>query len=200
MKKTFTLVVGLMLVLSGCTYVGTREAVNPLESQHINTDKAFYLIYPQNGIQKTYFTANLKENEESASQVVNTFQKKFYEKVGSLTISENNLSLDDGFRIAKARGDDYLINMDINSWKDAFYMTCRPSQQQGATTVLDQALDSADVTISIYDVKTQKLLNRQRVQNSGCPVIFFGVLPLGKMSPSSRFAASLDKWFENLQQ
>lgn len=186
-------------MLGGCTFVGTNESINPLESQSVDTSQSFYMIYPKNGVQQTFFAGDITENEDSAADASAVFYKKFYKQFGGLTLSDENISLSDGFAIAKNRGDKYLITMDINEWKDAFYMTCRPSQQQGQMTTLNQAMDSADVTISVYDVTSQQLLNRQRIQNSGCPTVFLSLIPVGKMSPDSRLRSSLDEWFENLQ-
>lgn len=202
MKKIVILTAAAVIGLTGCTFVGTREKVQPIEQNVVDTSQSFYMIYPTNGVEQTYFTASITESTTSAKDASDVFYKKFYKKFGGLVISDKNISLTDGFKTANARGDKYLITMDINEWKDAFYMTCRPSTNpNGLTpmTTLDQAMDSADVTINVYDVKNQKLLNKQRIQNSGCPVVFLAVIPVGKNSPDSRFSSSLDKWAENLK-
>ncbi|MDR0741432.1 MAG: DUF4823 domain-containing protein [Rickettsiales bacterium] len=199
MKKITFMTLAIIMILSGCTWVGTKENVQLLEKGEIDISQSFYMIYPTNGIEQTYFTASITESETSAKDASDVFYKKFYKKFGSLVISDENVSLEQGFKTAKARGDKYLIAMDINEWKDTFYMTCQPSPQVARVNdVMYQVMDTADITISVYDVNSQKLLNKQRVQNRGCPMSILVLIPIGKMSPDSRFNSSLDKWLENL--
>jgi hypothetical protein len=201
MKKITFMTIAAIMVLGGCTYVGTRENIQPLEKNTVDISQSFYMIYPTNGVKQTYFTASISESETSAKDASSVFYKKFYQKFGGLIISDKNMPLDEGFKIAKSRSDKYLISMDINEWRDTFYIFCQPSPNiaKADHPVMHLVTDAADVTINVYDVNSQELLNKQKVQNRGCPIVLALVIPIGKMSPDSRFSSSLDKWLENLQ-
>lgn len=189
-----------LIVIAGCTWVGTIEKVKTIHTgDSINQNASFYMIFPKNGVEQTYFTQTREENEESSAEAVSVFYNKFHKRFGSLTVTQTNLSLEEGFKQAKLRGDKYLITMEIHEWKDAFYMTCRGNNNPNLATNT-AAFDSFDISIRIYDVKTKVLLNDQRLQNSGCPIILLGVIPVGKMGPDSRFDDTLDAWYRTLNE
>lgn len=198
MKKIFILL--SLIVIAGCTWVGTVENVKTVYTGGtINPNAGFYMIYPQNGAERTFYTQTREENEDSAAEAVSVFYNKFHKNFGSLTVTQTYVSLEEGFKQAKLRGDKYLISMEIHEWKDAFYMTCRTNANPNLPTNT-AAFDSLDVSIRVYDTKTKALLNDQRLQNSGCPIVLLGVVPLGKMGPDSRFDDTLDIWFNTLIQ
>lgn len=196
MKKIFIFL--SLIIIAGCTWVGTVENVKTLHTKGtINPSASYFMIYPKNGTERSFFTQAPEENKDSAAEVSSVFYNKFHKHLGSLTVTENNISLEEGFKQANLRGDNYLISMDIHDWKDAFYMSCRGTNNQNVETN-SAAFDSLDVSIRIYDVKTKALLNDQRLQNSGCPMVILAFIPIGKMSPSSRFDESLNVWFKSL--
>lgn len=198
MKKIFIFL--SLIVIAGCTWVGTVENVKTVHTGGaINLNASFYMIYPQNGAERTFYTQTREENEDSAAEAVSVFYNKFHKNFGSLTVTQTHVSLEEGFKQAKLRGDKYLISMEIHEWKDAFYMTCRTTANPNLPTNT-AAYDSLDVSIRVYDAKTKVLLNDQRIQNSGCPIVLLGVIPFGKMGPDSRFDDTLDIWFNTLIQ
>ncbi|MCL2673611.1 MAG: DUF4823 domain-containing protein [Alphaproteobacteria bacterium] len=198
MKKVALFIMGTLL-LAGCTFVGTSENIGRFEGNDktIDVNASFFLIHPKPGYKKSFVLENRVENKGSAKAASDVFFKKFHKKFGSLTRSDENMTIEEGLRTAKARGDKYLITMDIDEWNSEFYMHCRAvTQRSGSTTA---KTDSIDVSVQVYDVRTGNLLNKQRLQNSGCPVVFLNIIPVGTMGPKGRFDASLDKWFKNIQ-
>ncbi len=199
MKKILLLI--SVLFLNACVAVWPREDVNILKRESkIEKYKSFYVLYPENGDEYTYFLQERTKNEKSAKQVVSVFQQKFDKKLGNLYVGKQGLSLEEGFKEASLRGDEYLIALNINVWQDSFYMHCVAgvSNRGIPADVLEKDYDIADVNIRIYDVKTKQLLNNQNVYNAGCPVVLFNVIPLGKNSPKSRLNSALDDWFDNI--
>lgn len=198
MKKIFIIL--SLIVIASCTWVGTVEKVQTVyATDTINPNASFYMIYPQNGTGGEYYTQTREEIEESANEAVSVFYNKFHKNFGSLTVTPTHLSLEEGFKQAKLRGDKYLITMEIHEWKDAFYMTCRDDTNSNLSANT-AAFDSLDISIRIYDVNTKAILNNQRLQNGGCPVVLLGVIPLGKMGPDSRFDDTLDVWYKALNE
>lgn len=199
MRKIYLML--FILMANGCAWVGTTESIRSFnEKEAINTQSSFYLLYPKNGHEKGYFTGNLAENKNSAKEAVDVFYKKYHKTFGTLTIGKEGETLEEAFKIAGMKGDEYVLSIDIFDWKDAFYMTCVGStNRQGAPETNNNAFDSVDVALQVYDVKTKKLLNKQRLSNNGCPVVFLGVIPIGTMGPKGRFSASLAKWENNLK-
>lgn len=196
MKKCY-LIICLTLLLNACTFVSTTKNVKVFnKDDSIGFENTFFLNYPKNGFEESYFTKKLKENKNSAKNVVDIFKQKMNDSFGNLYISNKNLSLQDAFEEAKLRGDNYLIDMQIITWKDASYILCRPTQSQGTTEVLTK--DSVEIVISIYDVNSKILLNRQKLIENGCPIVFFGFIPVGKNSPHSHFKSLLNEWIKSL--
>jgi hypothetical protein len=193
MKKNL-IALGLILVLANCTFVRKRANVNILgKSDSVNMSSSFYLNYPKNGVEETYVLKKFEENKTSAEEVVASFKKFFAGKVGGLTVGSSNLSLDKAFEEAEIKGDNYLVDMEINEWKDASYPLCRGDNKGNV-----QTLDKADVTIYIYHVKTKQLINKQRLTSSGCPTVFFAFIPLGINNPAGHFAELLQKWIKTI--
>ncbi|MDR0646498.1 MAG: DUF4823 domain-containing protein, partial [Elusimicrobiota bacterium] len=184
-------------LICGCTFVGTRkEHIKFEQDKKIDTSSSFYLILPEDGHEISYFKENRVENKGSGKEAADVFFKKFYKNFGSLVMSKNNITISKGLEEAKIRGDKYMITLDVIEWNDEFYMTCIPAKPN---TVQAQKTDSVDVSIQVYEVATGELLNKQRLQNAGCPTIFFGVIPIGTMGPKGRFNSSLNNWAKNIK-
>lgn len=185
MKKIFIFM--SLIIIAGCTWMGTVESVKIVHIGGIvNPNAGFYMIYPQN------------TEQGDMAEAVSVFYNKFHQSFGTLTVTQTHIPLEEGFKQAKLQGDKYLISMEIHEWKDAFYMTC--SNNNSKQTAKGASVDSLDVSIRVYDVKTKALLNDQRLQNSGCPFVLLGIVPIGKMGPDSRFDDVLDTWFNTLIQ
>ena len=60
-------------------------------------------------------------------------------------------------------------------------------------------LKKAESSVQVYDVATGELLNKQRLQNKGCPTVFLNMIPVGTMGPKGRFSDSLGKWAKNIK-
>lgn len=197
MKKIFIFM--SLIIIAGCTWVGTVESVKTIHTGgSVNPNAGFYMIYPRNEMEKAYDDQAFEDDKNSATKAVGVFYNKFHKAFGALTVTQTHIPLEEGFKQAKLRGDKYLISMEIHDWIDVFYMTCRnnnPKQTANAASV-----DRLDVSIRVYDVKTKALLNDQRLQNSGCPFVLLGIIPVGKMGPDSRFDDALDTWFNTLLQ
>lgn len=198
MNKIFTLL--LTFILCGCTWSMTNEQIKPLNKRaNVDIQSSFYLIYPNNGGEKGYFTGSVDENKESAQEAVDVFYNKYKNKMRALTISNRNISLHEGFQNASRKNAKYLITMNITDWKDAFYMTCQRNLYAGDNHTYNQySIDSIILSIEVYDVRTQSLLNKQTLSNNGCPMVFLSLIPIGTMGPKGRFSDSLDKWEKNL--
>ncbi|MBM3590547.1 MAG: DUF4823 domain-containing protein [Alphaproteobacteria bacterium] len=200
MKKLSITTLLISLFVTSCTWVGTSKQIRVFNKDNpINTQSSFYLNYPKNGFQKTFLTKNLEENPDSAKEVVATFRNGLSEKLGQLTIGEKNLKLDEVFKEASTRGSQYLIDIEIAQWKDASYFLCASSQSPNGQFNEPASIDTVDLTISIYDVKTKKLLNKQTIDNRGCPIVIGGMIPVGKNSPSSRLSSMLADWLNNIR-
>lgn len=190
----------LFLLLANCTWVGTSKQIKVFNKDNpVNTHSSFYLNYPKNGFQKTFLTNKLDENFDSAREVVDTFRSGLSEKMGQLTISGSNLKLDEAFKEASLRGSQYLIDIDIAQWKDASYFLCASSQNRNGQFNEPTSLDTVDLTIFVYDVKDKKLINKQTIDNRGCPIVIGGMIPIGKNSPSSRLSSMLGDWLNNIR-
>jgi hypothetical protein len=195
--KMKVLLAGLVF-LGGCTWVGTSEKIGKFDqAQNIDISASFFMIHPTDGYEKTYFTEERQKNKGSADKAAKIFYDKFTKRFGSLTKSKENMTVAEGLKTARARGDKYMITFDIHEWNSEFYMMCRSTQQPSGASVTKT--DSIDISIQVYDVKTGNLLNKQRLQNSGCPTVFLNIIPVGTMGPSGRFRSSLGKWFENIK-
>ncbi|MBP7710552.1 MAG: DUF4823 domain-containing protein [Rickettsiales bacterium] len=199
--KITTLIISLFaLSLTSCTWVLTSKEIKVFNKDNpVNTQSSFYLNYPKNGFQKTVFTRKLEENPDSAKEVVDTFRSTLSEGLGQLTISEKNLSLEAAFKDASSKGNQYLIEVEIAQWKDASYFLCASSQSPNGQYNEPTSMDTVDVTIFVYDAKTKKLLNKQTIDNRGCPIVFAGMIPIGKNSPSSRLSSMLGDWLNNIR-
>lgn len=198
--KKLLVIAFLVLYLTSCTWVGTVKQIKVFNKDDlVNIQNSFYLNYPKNGFQKTIITNKLEENADSAQEVVSTLRNYLSENLGQLTISEKNLKLEDAFKSALLKGSHYLIDIEITQWKDASYFLCASSQSRNNQFYGPPTLDTVDLTIFIYDVKTQKLLNKQTIDNRGCPTVFFGLIPVGKNNPSSRLLSMLPEWLNNVR-
>lgn len=196
MKKILLLI--SVLLLNACASVAPHENVDILKKEHkIEKYKSFYVLYPENGDEYTYIKQEHTKNEQSAEQVVNIFKTKFNGSFGSLYVGKQGLSLEEGFKDAALRGDDYLITLNINIWQDSFYLNCVAPLAQGSNRDKGKDYDIADVNIRIYDVKTKQMIDNQNLYNAGCPVVVLNI-PFGKNSPEARFKEVLDNWFRNI--
>lgn len=199
MKKNLIAITALYF-LTSCTWVGTQKQVQIFNKDNpVNTQSSFYLLYPKNGYYKTFLTKKLKENKKSSKEVVDTFRSQLTEKLGELTISESNSSLDKAFKNAKDNGSQYLITITINQWKDAYYAACRAHTNHHGRTSSPPTQDTVDLTVFIYNVKTKALLNKQKIENKGCPVVIAGLIPIGKNSPEARLSPMIQEWLENIK-
>jgi len=202
MKNTIKTLIAIILIslISSCSWVGTLKNIKTFDQQtKINTQDSFYLIYPKNGFEKTMILKKLQENPDSAREVVNVFRNKLSENFGELSISDKNVNLEEGFKAANLKGSKYLIDITINQWKDAFYMMCRAGQSSSSFSNEPATLDAVDLTIFVYDVKTKSLINKQKIENSGCPIVLLGYIPIGKNSPSSRLESMIPEWSQNIR-
>lgn len=202
MKNTIKTLIAIILIslISSCSWVGTLKNIKTFDQQtKINTQDSFYLIYPKNGFEKTMILKKLQENPDSAREVVNVFRNKLSENFGELSISDKNVNLEEGFKAANLKGSKYLIDITINQWKDAFYMMCRAGQSSSSFSNEPATLDAVDLTIFVYDVKTKSLINKQKIENSGCPIVLLGYIPIGKNSPSSRLESMIPEWIQNIR-
>lgn len=202
MKNTIKTLIAIILIslISSCSWVGTLKNIKTFDQQtKINTQDSFYLIYPKNGFEKTMILKKLQENPDSAREVVNVFKNKLSENFGELSISDKNVNLEEGFKAANLKGSKYLIDITINQWKDAFYMMCRAGQSSSSFSNEPATLDAVDLTIFVYDVKTKSLINKQKIENSGCPIVLLGYIPIGKNSPSSRLESMIPEWIQNIR-
>lgn len=200
MKKYIVLLL-VFVLFCGCTSVGTKKSLGKFEQdQKIDTAASFYLLLPKDGHEIAYFSGKRTENKGSGAEVADVFFNKFHKSFGSIVKSAEVLSVTQGLEEARARGDKYMITFDINEWNDEFYMTCKPYTSGSGNAANMQVLktDSLDVSVQVYDVATGALLNKQRLQNAGCPTIFLGFIPVGKMGPKGRFKSSLDEWAKNI--
>ena len=202
MKNTIKTLIAIILIslISSCSWVGTLKNIKTFDQQtKINTQDSFYLIYPKNGFEKTMILKKLQENPDSAREVVNVFKNKLSENFGELSISDKNVNLEEGFKAANLKGSKYLIDITINQWKDAFYMMCRAGQSSSSFSNEPATLDAVDLTIFVYDVKTKSLINKQKIENSGCPIVLLGYIPIGKNSPSSRLESMIPEWIQKIR-
>ena len=191
-----------MSLISSCTWVGTVKNIRTFdERSKISTQDSFYLIYPKNGFEKKMFSfsANLQENPSSAKEVVSIFRSSLSENFGELSISDKNIDLEEGFKTAKLKGSKYLIDINIAKWKDAFYAMCAPAQSRHNPDNTPVTFDELDLTIFVYDVQNKSLINKQRLENKGCPIVLAGLIPIGKNSPSSRLESMIPDWLKNLR-
>jgi hypothetical protein len=192
MKKIVLISVGFLL-LGGCSSVIPSRNIGKFEQdKKIDTGASFYMIQPKDGHEITFFKGERVENRGSAKEASDVFFKKFHKKLGSLVRSEQNMTVVHGLEEARARGDKYMITLDIDEWNSEFYMACTGAN--GSTK-----RDSIDISVQIYDVRTGELLNKQRLQNSGCPTILLNLIPVGTMGPKGRFSDSLSAWFKNIK-
>lgn len=199
MKLNTIFTISILILLANCTWVGTNKQIKVFNKDSaIDVQSSFYLNYPKNGFEKTMFTRQLEENPQSAKEVVDVFRSNLSEKFGQLTINDRHLKLDEAFKEAALKGHQYLIDIEIAQWKDASYFLCSSYQSPSGQFNEPTTLDTVDLTILIYDVKTRNLLNKQTIDNRGCPIVIMGTIPVGKNSPSSRFASMLREWQNNL--
>lgn len=197
--KTLTAII-LILLLSNCTWVGTRKNIRTFDERgKISTQDSFYLIYPKNGFEKKMFSQNLQENPDSAKEVIDVLRSGLPINLGELSISDKNIDLEEGFRVAKLKGSKYLIDITINEWKDAFYAMCAPYKTGHNPSLEPSTLDTVDLTIFVYNVQNKSLTNKQKIENRGCPIVISGIIPLGKNTPSSRLESMIPDWLENLR-
>ena len=197
-KLLITLFLSLSLV--GCTWVGTNKQIKISSKDNpVNIRGSFYLNYPKNGFQKTFITRELKENPKSAKEVVGTFENSLSKKLGQISIGEKNLNLEEAFKEASLKNSQYLIEIEIYQWKDASYFLCASHQSPGGQFNEPASIDTVNLAILVYDVKTKKLLNKQTIDNKGCPIVIGGMIPLGKNSPSSRLSSMLGDWLNNIE-
>jgi hypothetical protein len=206
MKNLKNILIAAILIstISNCSWVGTLKNIKTFDEQtKINAQDNFYLIYPKNGFEKTMITKTLKENPNSAREVVNVFRNTLSSAVGELNIGDKNLDLEEGFKTAKLKGSKYLIDISINEWKDAFYMMCAAASttapRAGYRVSDPVSLDAVDLTIFVYNVQNKSLINKQRIENRGCPIVFLGFIPIGKNSPSSRLESMIPEWLKNIK-
>ena len=194
MKNLTIFLASSFLFLVSCSYTGTQQQVKLHHKEHsVNLSSSFYLIYPKNGL-KQGFTAKMKENPKSATEVVATLKEYFVENGSTLAVSSKNIELDDGFKKAKQNGSEYLMKVDINQWQDVYYGSCRGA---GMHKHQISSLDTADVTLYIYNVETQKLLNKQKLSSKGCPTVLLSLIPLGMNNPEARLKSLLPEWIGN---
>lgn len=192
MKKTLLFAI---LLLSSCSWVSKERALElNVQEDKIDITKSFYVAYPSDGYKRGYFSGKMKKNNKSAKEVSKYFLKFAKKNLGKVSLAQEYKSLEDNFKDANDNGDDYLIVLDIEEWKDASFFVCEYSIQNGR--VLDR--DAADIIVSVYDVKTQTLLNKQRLVGNGCPFKLFFLIPIGTNSPEGYFKYSLKHWINNI--
>ena len=195
-----SVIIILLSLISSCTWVGTTKSIKSFdENNKVDSSQSFYLIYPKKGFEKAFITQELVQSDESAMRVTDVFRNSS-QLFGELIIGERNLDLESGFKEAKLRGSKYLIDINISEWKDAFYMMCQPTSNRYGHMQGPVTLDTVDLTIFIYDTQNKSLLNKQRIENRGCPIVFAGLIPIGKNSPEGRLKPMLPEWLNNVKQ
>lgn len=194
-KIKISLFIILALMINGCSMVGKERKVDILsKSSKAVIGNSYYLNYPQNGSETDFLTKKLVVNEDSAKEVTKLFKDKFYKTFGNLSVSETNTDLEKGFKNAKLNGSNYLIDIEIHEWKDASYLFCQWDKK--SNTVMSK--DSADITVSVYDVASKKIINKQRLTGNGCPTIWLGYIPVGTSDPEGYFSDLLDEWIKSI--
>lgn len=197
MKVVFRvlLLIVVALMMNGCSMVGKERKVDILnKTGQAVIGNSYLLIYPKNGVEEDFITKKSVVNENSAEEVVKLFKDKFIKTFGSLTVSEENMNLEKGFKEAKLRGSNYLIDIEINEWKDASNLFCKYDDKSKKV----MTKDSADVTISVYDVASKAIINKQRLVGNGCPTLLLNIIPVGASEPESYFSDLLDEWIKTL--
>ncbi|MGV3278634.1 DUF4823 domain-containing protein [Rickettsiales bacterium LUAb2] len=183
----------LFFIVSGCAFTLTKKEINKLEkTQNIDTKASFYLMYPQDGDEYTFFTDQLQKSIDSGTSVEKVFAEKLSPKVGFLRLGSKDETLEDALKKAKLQGDKYLINIDIKEWHNASYLTCNTSGNR------ESMRDKLDIIIKVYNTQTGEILNKQELKNSGCNMVLLNYIPISKSSPDSRLNSMLEAWFNNL--
>ncbi|GAB7140859.1 hypothetical protein RsTz2092_08120 [Deferribacterales bacterium RsTz2092] len=194
MRKALILIA--TVVLSGCSFYSGPERLVAFDTAvgKVDMKKSFFLAYPEDGKQLTFLSKE-EINTASAEEVIDAFSSRFSKTFGTLATGKKGAGLENSFKEAQLRKDDYLVAFDITYWKDSPYLTCNPQNNKPPVEAL---LDKLDVTITVYNVADETIVNRQRVQSEGCPIVLLGFIPLGANSPTARFQKSLDVWYKNV--
>jgi hypothetical protein len=194
-KFKISLFIILALMINACSMVEKERKVDILnKSSKAIIGNTYYLNYPKNGVQQDFLTKKLVVNEDSGKEVVTLFKDKFFKTFGNLTVSETNTDLEKGLKDAKLKGINYFIDVEINEWKDASYFTCQIDKNTGAV----MSKDAADITISVYDVASKTMINKQRLIGNGCPTIWLGWISVGTSDPEGYLTDLLDDWIKSL--
>ncbi len=197
MKGVFkiSLLVFLAFMINGCSMVSKERKVDILsKSSKAVIGNSYYLIYPKNGVEQDFLTKKSVVNENSAEEVVKLFKAKFIKTFGNLKVSDTNMNLEKGLKEAKLTGNNYLIDIEINEWKDASYLFCQVDKKTNQV----MSRDSADITISVYDVASKTIINKQRLVGNGCPTLWFNMIPVGPSQPEEYFSDLLDDWIKSI--
>ena len=187
-----------IVLLGACSYTLPNSNVQPFaESKKVDANRNFWIAMPQDGKQLALFGTELHPSEDSGSDAQKAFGKAVSKKLGRVTLAKAPATTAENLKAAKANGDDYMISMDVHEWKDSFYFNCpRPNQNSGG--IGKNGLDTADVTVFVYDVKSGSVVNKQRLTKSGCPAILFNFIPVGTNSPEGRFSEMLSDWHKDV--
>lgn len=199
MYKIFSVLIAA-LILPSCTWSIPHSKVTPVKAteQQVDASKSFYLAVGPDGQEQSFWNHDYHKAFESgrvvSNQIYNFLKAKGY-KVSLATTYENEK---DALVTAKAQGYDYLLYPKTNFWMDPAYMVCGGSSRTSTNVDTSDWHDSdeADVDLLLFETQTGQLVSNYNLHAVGCPVVFFGLIPVGTTTPEGHLSGTLKDWLE----
>ncbi len=195
----YILVLITALFLNGCAshYVN----VKPIAEQPIKPDieKSFYLAWPNDGREKSFFTLDWQTNEGSGREVAEIIYNYLRDKGWTVIIGNMPETQKQALESAEKHKTAYMLYPQLNIWNDPSPGSCRYTTvyDYRETEVQDRRnADEADITIFVYNMKDKKILNSYLINAYGCPHVVNNFLPIGTYTPEGQFKRALEEWYK----
>lgn len=185
----------LLSLLGGCAWHGSQKYVTPIAAnEKIDSSRTFYVPIGPDGKTKTWPLITQQAPAAGsgflASDLVN---RNLLLLQGKTIMGMAPESEKEALESAKQKGLDYVVYSRVNLWVDPMFMACTNTRQNGVHVYY---LDEADVDMSVYDVKSEKVIHLSKLHHAGCPVVLLGSIPVGTHTPAGRFNKVLQSWMK----
>jgi len=188
MKRIMNLlsIMALLALTSGCTATWGPKGIQQINNQEkVVGQKAFYVPVGYDGKTRTWPLLRQAPAENSGRIASEIIYNKFLILQPKTIMGVAPETEHEALNSAKQKGLDYVVYSKVNMWVDPMYMACGKDY-----------MDQSEVEISVYDVKTEKVVTLDRIYNSGCPVVLVSFIPIGTTTPEGRFNKVLNDWMK----
>lgn len=193
MKKYF--LIFLLFFLGACTSTDVKPLISELNT--MAADKRYYVAVGDDG-QERYGIgryAPAKESGRKASEQVAQFLTK---RKRAAAVARQKETPEAALQSARNLRADYLVYPEVTYWTDPLFFMCERITQPKSASYMDEV----DLHLSVYDVRTGRIMNKAHLVSDGCPAVGSLTLgiPIGITTPEGHLKKALKMWWENFEK